>query len=660
MLLLLFDALASLIAGRVAAGWVFSDEETPDRLTLWLLWSISFFLLTPLAIGTIAGSLTVKSLYVGFSILTVAAIIAHIAIGRRLTSWKYDKVGLGDSILLAWGREILGASWKARFAWAIVVLWVLGMSAPGWFLTPRTWDAVECYMLQPVDYLPPHEFSLSLPLPGGPEQYRTLGETFPNLKGFWAIQVMLGRDSMKGAGLAQVPFLFIALVALWGIGRRLELPAWTTAVGAFFLISMPEVMLQSTELYTDVQTSSTLLIVLWALTGLDREAFPRRWIVVAGLAFGHLAAAKASLLITGGLLGLLAVGLAMHRAGKGKRIQFGALMLASGLIGGVVLAGPWLLRGAIVYHNPIYPISVSVGDHMILPGTGPASLNTGVLMSQTGLTESQAYLNSALEGGGITHLGFIAGGWGPQGLVFGLPALILLAVLGFRRNATRWRLILAVVALVILGSPDLWWPRFGLQVLIFATVGVAAWMALADRWQRILLMMLLIVFAGWNGLRVVPSILFRCYEPIILAYPFITGDPIPLLEEHRPDEFAARDFAREIAGSDPGVRMAYIGDATYRMPPIRLIPDEMRNPLVPTGRIEDTDGPEAWMADLLDSEATHIILPFGRPEGRLLDEHPEHFQSLYRDRPWRAEHPWGPSQYPREAVWAIQREGADE
>ncbi len=669
--------ISSLLLGRIVSGWLFRDEDLADRVVLWLASAIALFLVVPLALGLATGRCP---------LMVVASFQATLAGIGILVSYGQSKAGVfGDAPLLAeWIQSIRSSSWASRLMWGVVLLWVLTAALPGWFLPPRTWDAKFYHLLQTVEQFRVDEtgdnpmFKLGLPDATGQAHLQARGQTFPNLKMFWALQLVQARGNFRGAGLIQAVFLLLWITVIWALGRRFDWPGWASALASLFIASMPEVMLQSTELYADIQAAACTALVVWALVGLHARLRAASWIAAAALAFGHLVAAKSSLLPAAAAFGIVALVLAWRAASdRRQRLSFASAMFSSAMAAGIVMVSPWIVGAWIDYGNPIYPIGVTVAGREIFPGPMGTQVNTTILEHQHGIGEGAAYIQGALESSGVTSLSNLLSGLGPQWLVLGLPSLALLLVVCWKLEDTRWRWIAVLAILNALVAPDLWYPRFTLQLATFAALAFGRVLTTARIPERTVLIGLLVVACGWNAFRTIPAVTYHPRAPWLVAYPFVTGDTVPLVLERFPGEYTARDYAREHIVTKHNKLLAY--PCKYIHAPT-LISDGLENRTWPLGEPDSfSDSSEEALRYLNSQHATHIIARRDSEYRHLLDANPgergwidyvrmsfgaevffpieDGYKPLFTDQPWCIEHPWGPVAAPPERVWRIPQEG---
>ncbi len=229
-------------------------------------------------------------------------------------------------------REIRPATSWARFL-ALFLFLSLTTALLLALAPPTAWDSLMYHLVGPKDYLADgrilaHTENHYLGFPEGVEILFTL------------TMGLLGRDTVP------VHFLFgvLALLAAGGITRRYadEEAGWLAMV---LLMSSYSIWLLFGWAYVDLGVMAYALLALIAITRW-RETQSEKWLLLAGVFAGLLLGVK----YTSGLM-LIAMGVyALYHAPR--------RILRNGLIMGIaalVIFLPWMIRGFLLYENPIYP-----------------------------------------------------------------------------------------------------------------------------------------------------------------------------------------------------------------------------------------------------------------------------------------------------------------
>ncbi|MDK2971606.1 MAG: hypothetical protein PWP23_1361 [Candidatus Sumerlaeota bacterium] len=653
MLLLLFIVLVCAAGGRLVAQRLLPDADVADRAVAWTLLALTQFLCVPVLVGLTLHTVSLSSI-ASTQAAVLLVITGFVALAMQRSEEDASlRATLGPAILRGWFGEVRMAGWPTRLLWGLVIFWIMASTVPGWFLEPRIADAVEYHTLQPVQWLGTETFELGLRQPWDQATGWWWGETYPSIKSLAIVQWVEARGSFRGAGMIQGLYAGVWMLALWALGRRLVLPGWAVAAAGLAVVSMPDVILQSTEVYADLQAAAAVALVLWALAGLRTEGGSVRvWIWFAGLALGHLAGTKASVLVAAGLLGVAALVLAWRRGeDRPARIHNAAAMLLTGLLFGLLFAGIWLLRNVVVYNNPLYPIRIEVAGRVLFPGVVDPGVNLAGIAEQE-VSKWFFWLRSPFESIGVTHLGNRLAGTGPAAVGLLLPATLALALRLMRERTAGWTMLLAAEVLLFIGLPDLWWPRYTLCLMTVGGLAFALLLAEARPLARGVLLALLVLAVGWNTARAIPSVTGWPRPPLYAAYPFLTGDARPEALWRTPDAYSARDFVREELASNPA---NWIGYVTYQYSPYWIYEPGGPYQIVALPGAELGPHEMQWVDRVLESRATHVVAHYGWAESLLMERRPEHFRCVFRAEHWAGEHPWSPGEFDPMAVWEVVR-----
>ncbi|MDK2973191.1 MAG: hypothetical protein PWP23_2946 [Candidatus Sumerlaeota bacterium] len=641
-LFFLFAIAAALFEGRLLAWMVFGGPEghLADRVLLWAASALGFFLLVPLYVAFVAG-VSPGWFAAAHAVLMVVLAVgaARTGLARNPEAWVRDAL-FGGGWLREWLDAMRVAPCGAKALWALAVCCWVALGVPGGFLPPRAFDAVDYHVLQQAaQWRGDGAFHFVLTAGERADPLMARGQTTPNAKMMFGLQLAEVRGSWRGVGMVQWLFLGVWLLTAWALARRMELPAWCGAAGAVFLVTIPEAMLQATESYADVQAAAGAGLIVWALLALKMSERPERWIVPAALGVGHFVGAKLSMLPAAGGLGILALVLAVQRSTT-LRAKLPLRLVASSMVAGVLFAGPWIATGIFLYGNPIYPYKFVLLGTELLPGVLGTEATAGALANATGVHVPGAYWYNAMESSGVTLLSGWLSGIGPQWTVLGLPAFAAMLLAGWRQEDRRWRLPVMIGAVVFFLSPHLWYARFALQLGSLLALAFGRTLSRAPSWLRAGLMAVLLACAAWNAFRVIPSWQYRPRTPVLAAYPVVTGDVAPVLLDRFPGEFTARDYARDVLAVRDATRLAF---SVPNLTATRLVSDELRLRAEPVAPPEDGADPRAWLDGLRARGFTHLLAP-----ADALEDEP-----LFADQPFSSENAWGPVAPPREAIWEL-------
>ncbi len=281
---------------------------------------------------------------IGLGIIGIAALALGMAgLFRGVVLWLLlglTAVGL-RAALLGWlrdTRELVSAlRFDSRWAGflAAVSLTLLALALVRALAPPHAWDAMTYHLVAPQRYLADGRIAAY-----ADNHFFGFSQLVEIL--FGVVMSLFGRDT--SAALVHFGFGVLALFLTAGLARRYA-NAETGWLAALLLLSAHSIWLLLGWAYVDLAVLAYGAAALVA-AGRWRETRASSWLallgVIAGLAFGVKYTAVA-----------LAVALALYVLWHAPRYA-----LSNGLrFGGAafLFALPWLLKGALLYGNPIYP-----------------------------------------------------------------------------------------------------------------------------------------------------------------------------------------------------------------------------------------------------------------------------------------------------------------
>ena len=417
LLSILFGAALTLAAAYAWGALLLRRVAAPPEIAL--------------AVGAAAESLLIfllLALHVGYWPVFLALGLAPLAalpfIGRT---------GLPDAAvepLGRYGRIAAAAIFAAYGVWYLV-----NAMAPE--ISP---DGIAYHLGLAFDYVRmgrfPDRFAFYDALPQGMEMLFTMAFAF-------------GRHS--AAKLVELGFLVATPTLMLRVARRLGLSDRAWLVAAVFYCCAPVTGITGTTSYTEAALvfytfAALYLLLLW------RDTDERWCLVAAGLAAGFCYSIKLP-----GAMVLL--GAAIWVAARRWR---GLVLLAAGALGAVA---PWLVRNAVIAHNPLAPLGNAVFPNPCFH-----------LLTERTLTANLASWGDVLPRDIPWQLAFgdgFSGTYGP--LLLALP-LVLLA---WRSRAAR--LTLAAAAVLALPWLSNRGGRFLMPAVAMAALALGA--ALAGLWR---------------------------------------------------------------------------------------------------------------------------------------------------------------------------------
>ncbi|MBI1256587.1 MAG: hypothetical protein GC204_03875 [Chloroflexi bacterium] len=280
----------------------------------------------------------------GIGIIALGALIfGLIGLFRPLLLWAVlivVTVILRKS-LLAWLRDCLSllrsirVESPGRAAAMLYCVFMLGLALLIALAPPTHWDSLTYHLI-------------------AAERYIRLGAITAQPDNFYLglsqnVEMLYGLTfGLFGRVTAAAPVHFglgiIALLATAGVTRRYagRSAGW---VAALLLLSSYNLWALFGWAYVDLGTLMFGALALIAATAW-REARTRGWLVLIGVIVGLAMGVKYTTAALGIALGLFVL---LHE--PRRAIQNGAIILVAALIA----FAPWMIKGLLLYHNPIYP-----------------------------------------------------------------------------------------------------------------------------------------------------------------------------------------------------------------------------------------------------------------------------------------------------------------
>lgn len=522
------------------AGLRLLDHLRPPNLTRLSKLCFAF------ALGTTSASLLVLLLGLTSALtplsLSLVVIFAAGWLGPDVNRMARNLPVTGSILLKAW-RELKPST---RIG-TVLLLSIGGLSFLNTLGPPWDYDGLMYHLL-------------------GPKLFVEAGRLYP-VPDNWYLNGPLSIEMLFSFGLAfrddvfpkLVHFSFgVAYVLATYLIARYWLPKRTAVLACVILIGVPTLPIWATFAYIDLGWSAYELLSLAALL-FWCKTLNRSWLIISGLLIGAAAASK-YLGLQGVAIGGIAVLILSLPRGSRPALQDMGTFGASAML----VAGPWYLRNALWFGNPIFPLVIGG------PGWDPerlrlymeylASFGVGREPIDFVLLPLNVYLRH-------TRFGTVMNTIDIPSLLFPLAALAPL----FRpHRAVRLLLWIALarIALWSVGSQQL---RFLLPVYPVLAIlaahsidGLSGWIR-RPAW-RILL----------PGLAIGLAALTAYYQVVVLVQfsPLPPAFGLESIEDFRlrinKDYAAIRAFQRAAAPSD---RLLMIGDARGYLCPDQCIPD---------------------------------------------------------------------------------------
>jgi hypothetical protein len=268
----------------------------------------------------------------------------------------------------------------------------------------------------------------------------------------------LGDD--RWLGLAQLPFLVLAMLAIYAAARRLGATGAAATTGALLFACAPLVMSQVTVGYNDVFLTAVLLVavaVVLAARQSSAPALPLSFGAALGLLMGTKFPAVLFVAVLYAAFACVALG------ARGRRALPG-LVLAAGIA--LLLGGDTYVRNWRQHDNPVYPYATEVLG-VKLPGPLDEDAVYGVPQTRA-LPFWEPHYRS-WTAFGATGESDLFGGFGAAAPVIAVILAISLVVAARRRDAPRL-LLFALFALLFVLTPLNFRLRFVLYLVGLAGI----------------------------------------------------------------------------------------------------------------------------------------------------------------------------------------------
>lgn len=289
-------------------------------------------------------------------------------------------------------------------------------------------------------------------------------------------------------GLTQVPFGILGglIIAAWS--RRLGAkPALAASVGSLFLL-LPSVFLQLHTTQANIADATTLLAAVYFLSGPKLEVAD---LYAAALSAGIYLGVKPGAVLFFALYSPFLAFRLWRLWRRGQRPLGWHVAACAAIV--VALGGHTHIRNAVTFHNPFYPVAISIPIlNVKLPGHGPTDIfaegNSRLFLQSPGAIEQiwQNWMSFGYRVPSQIWSDIRPGGLGPlmplvlAPSLLGILALFIFTLARHRRfdASLGFVPIVAVISLMITAS---WWGRFTLPV---AAAGLVALGALLSRMRR--------------------------------------------------------------------------------------------------------------------------------------------------------------------------------
>ncbi len=575
-----------------------------------------------------------------------------LGVGLTLRAWRGEGLRRG----LGWGWDAggrLGRGWLVGLAAlpAAGVLWVASAVPPGWLWGSEFggYDTLSYHLQLPQEWLehgrlwpmahnvysflpgyaeagwlhlasaslaPGEPGGLSAPrglLTGAPIYGAQMLSAMVTIVAAWlvgATAAALDRR-VRGAGEAAGESESRARVAGWFAGLLVLATPWSVVTGS----------MAYHEMYVVALGAGAMLAAL--MPGVNPT---RRWLLAAALVGGACGAKPTAILMLTPPVAMALLWTGAHETQGlrlGERVRGLARPLAVGVVAGMVMLSPWLVRNAAASGNPVFPFASSVfGPGHWSPAQheryAAAHRAEGSLADRVRLA---AWAEPVREGASASalrqrHRGVLHPQWGVLFPVAGLAIVALLAArttrgagvvlgVGLLAQLAAWLTLTHVQSRFLLPSLVLLAPAVGLALGAIAARGRAPWvMALGGG--------LVLAQSATTAFLFVTEREGRAVLPLLSGVEGYTGDlareTMGLLDEAGRNELMRDQSPVALANLllPPGSRLMLLGDAT----PLYLRVAHDYRTVWDAWAVGDEAGvpPHRWSNALIDAGATHALV----------------------------------------------------
>lgn len=301
-------------------------------------------------------------------------------------------------------------------------------------------------------------------------------------------------------------FLPLGILGIAHISRLLGASSLSALVAGCLYVTIPVNITQSVTNYVDSSFASCVIamtaLICQVFPVLIRCKIPRYLSLPLGASLGLVAGTKGTGIVLGVIGGVvLGVGiingiLSRRRKAGNRSPRKWAAFCAGTIMAAMLVGGYWPIRDLIIEGSPIYPVGITLFGHQLFPGVSfeeqvqtkaqiPVQMRSWSLIHKIAYTWLQGLsLRTWLRS--MSDYASRFGGLGFLWVLGSLPAIAMLtiALVMVRIRKTRhgllapigrivFPLLLVLVLLLFLASPNKWWPRhviliYGLGLPCFA------------------------------------------------------------------------------------------------------------------------------------------------------------------------------------------------
>lgn len=294
------------------------------------------------------------------------------------------------------------------------------------------------------------------------------------LLNFWFFQI-LGMDL-----IIELPSLFFALIAffaVYGIAREMHVSKQSSLWAAALFFTMPIIVLAAKYCHVDMPMASAFLAAIYF--GLRfHKCKQGAFLYLLGMCFGLVVGMK----FLGLYLVAPLVGVSLYWNFREYRKYLGHFPLVLLIV--LITGGGWYVKNWIVYHNPLYPQRIAVGNHELFPGRSVENVETG----KDSLLKNLRGLKRIRDGRPLNKDAYDMSGWGGQIFTMVIPVTFFCGWIFFRaRGVFKEKMIglfvvfaIPLLLLLLTLKPYPWWFKYCMWFPGVIVLGIGG---LMDRMQ---------------------------------------------------------------------------------------------------------------------------------------------------------------------------------
>jgi len=271
----------------------------------------------------------------------------------------------------------------------------------------------------------------------------------------------------------------------------------------------------------------------------------------------------------------------------------------------LLVGGFWYVKNLYIYHNPIWPYSLSLGNIKIFPGeVGKDSLETNIPLEYRNRSTIRNIFTTWREKTDFYCYDSGKGGFGAVWFTIGIPAVLLGLLSSIKnKNPPLASLIISGgVALMFIPLP--WWPRFSLYVLGIGAICIAWWLNRLQKNYFLFIEIMIVIGIIYNTIvsfdhlyytpKIIKKTLFLPPKERIFSEIFNTGH--------------AYTFINKKTANNPSKIFYGAVDMPYL-----LWGNDLRNRLY----YFDPSDEKIWLKKILSNEINYLFIPDNSQESLL-------------------------------------------